>query len=163
MTTSSSPKTVTRLKGALSTLLQALDGVDEVDARRLDPDSLPRKLNTLGSTKSYWSIEVRGWTDRPAAFGTTDRVVFRAYNVRIEGWHGFAGTADLTEAWQELAERISDELQTAQGTIAQSVAGFQDWRNFGAPELDIVRLGENTRAHHCLFTFGAEVFLRLTR
>lgn len=163
MPISSQAQALTTLKKTLRTLALTVDGIDEVDLRRLDHDTLPRRIATLGPGKSYWAVEVRGFSDRAAAFGTTDRVVFRTYNVRLEGWRGFAGTEDVTEAWEQTAEALQDTLATGQQVLAQNVAGFQDWNNLGAPDLDVVQLVSGTRAHHCRFEFGAVVFLRLKR
>lgn len=146
---------VTLLKSQLATQLATVTGIGTIDQDRKDPDDLPREAR---GTTAYWDLRITGSEDRPAQMGMAagTRHVFRTYALRLEGWKGFVGHADATATWETLVESAVNKLHASQATMAANLhtagaTGFESISNLRA-EVDIVKLGENTRYHHAVVT-----------
>lgn len=151
---------ITEVKARLQTFLGTVSGIGTVDTAALDPDEIPRRLATQSKTSPYWALRVPGFADRQAQFGDEDRfTVFRPYTVELEGWRGFAGTADVTADWDTLVSRIANEIQALNITPSTlNLPGFYALLNLTVAQNKPVELGTSkSRAHHVLITFQLQV------
>jgi hypothetical protein len=154
---------VTTLKTDIAAMFSSLDDIGTIDQERLDHDDLPRALNTQAKTLPYWSLSLAGMVDTNLAVGrgNSTRQIRRTYQLRLEGWRGITGTAQVWTTWETLVESVLNRLQLRQGTASPDQV--MEMRNLRATPLDIVRLGTgNGRAHHVLITADVDCQVTLT-
>ncbi len=160
------------LKAALKgDLLAHVGGIGTIDLVRIDPDDIPRRIQSLDragvNPGAYWALSLASLTDAPASWGSGPTVIniFRAYTLRLEGWRGFQATDETTSTWETLVESIADRLEVCSAAVAVQVdgatLGLQQVRRLGAT-VDVVRLGNNSRFHHAVITAQVETFRRIT-
>lgn len=156
-----------RMRIGVRDLLAAVVGIGTVDTAALDVRAAPQKLRAL-TANPYWSVTVGDIQDEAAAFGagSSTRPVFRFYEVRVEGWRGFAAASEVTTDWERLVDGVQLRLQVSQTTLAQlllglGLSGFIALEGVRAGELGIREVSEGDksyRAHHVLITARARVY-----
>ena len=151
---------IAQVKQAAANIVQQIPNVGTVDLKRLDADSLPRRIATQPAGKPYWAVTVGRAQSRIAAFGTTDCAVWRDYRVRVEGWLGFVGVDDKQDEWEQITQLMLDHFDRRRAQAAQSISGFYDWTP-AIEMIDIVELRNGTRAHHVLIEVPTRAFERV--
>lgn len=157
---------IVTVKTQVQAFLSLIPDLGTITIAALDADGVPREARA----QRFWMLGVAGTEDRGRSFGTTDIAVNRAYQVRLEGWHGFSAANEITVEWDALVDLILCRVQAANlppTTLdLPGIYAITDVRSEGL-EVRQVRdpLNKATvyRAHHVLITFTLGVTERYTR